>query len=530
MPPQLMAMTTAGIGEGMASKFYLHITTPAAGPTAKASTDTDNFTTIPTDKNTCLKMTLVAGASQQSVDAVYNTGANSKSMMRMWASEELSAQVLTGSQAGWILALAGYESSAQMNLYPRMFAYIWRSGSGNVKTIIAPTSGGTEISNASETGYLITATGAATDFNILLGDRLVVEWWWDIQNTKSSNYTATGYFDGTTDPVEATAVTSAASYFLSPQTLNFPAAATDWTKNLADTATLGDSPTSLKEFYRTPSDGVSLADSPSKAATLAKADGASLADVISKAPGLIKADSASLADAAAKAIAITKADIGTLADVISKAVGMYSFADGITATDFFDALIILVLQLNDGVTLADSITGKAMGLGKADSITPADDISTQNEFYRTPSDGITLGDGIIKEIGKIAADSASLVDALSKVVELKPADVATLVDAIVKTQAKILADSASLADDIDAQLSGGAGTDWTKNLADTATLTDLISASLRDTIAQVIKLSTKFNKQISLGPVEFTQTIEESTKFNKQIDLESGNLETEAYE
>jgi hypothetical protein len=105
-----------------------------------------------------------------------------------------------------------------MNLYMRTFVYVWRSGSGNVKIILVPTSCTVE-HGTSEKGCVITATGAATDFAVLDGDRIVAEIWFDIRDTTTS-YTATLYWDGTTDPVDGTTTSNAASYFYCPQTLN----------------------------------------------------------------------------------------------------------------------------------------------------------------------------------------------------------------------------------------------------------------------------------------------------------------------
>jgi len=209
----------------MATKWYLRSSAAAAGPTGELSTDTDSFSTVPTSKNTPLDMTVAKGAAQTSVAGVYNSGATPLySMMRMFVSPALAAQTLTGGAANYTFAMAGTESNTNMNLYPRYFMYVWRSGSGNVKTIVAPVSEATELPVA-ETGRVQTATGAAGDFSIELNDRIVLEWWWDIQNTKTTNYTATGYFEGTTDPVDATETSDAASYVSIPQTLTYPAGA-----------------------------------------------------------------------------------------------------------------------------------------------------------------------------------------------------------------------------------------------------------------------------------------------------------------
>lgn len=204
----------------MATTWYFRDINATTGPTATASTDTDSFSSTPADKNTPKDMSPISGAAQTSVAGVYNTASTPLyTMVRIFVGPALQAQTLTGAQANYQVGLAIQESAAQMNLYDRCFVYVWRSGSGNVKTIIVPTSGATEHGTA-ETGTVITATGAAGNFSILAGDRIVVEAWWDIRNTKATNYTATYYYDGTTDVVDGTATSDARGFFTCPQTLN----------------------------------------------------------------------------------------------------------------------------------------------------------------------------------------------------------------------------------------------------------------------------------------------------------------------
>src|SRR3989304_392951 len=156
----------------MATKWYFRNTNAAAGPTAKGSTDT------------------------------YTIGVGQR------------------------------ESNANMNLYFRYFVYVWRSGSGNVKTIPVPTSDPTEEGTA-ETGCVHNYTGATGNFSILENDRIVCEVWADIRNTKNVSYTATLYYDGTTDVLESTTTSDAASYMSFTQTLTGISTTTTIQKDLA---------------------------------------------------------------------------------------------------------------------------------------------------------------------------------------------------------------------------------------------------------------------------------------------------------
>src|SRR3990172_4188738 len=202
----------------MATKWYFRDTNAAAGPTAKASTDTDSFTSVPADKNTAKDMTVAKGTAQTSVAGAYTTTATPRyTMIRMFVSPPLAAQTLNASDT-YTIGVGQRESNAQMNLYFRFFVYVWRSGSGNVKTILVPTSDTTE-EGTTETGCVHNYTGATGNFSILENDRIVCEVWADIRNTKNVSYTATLYYDGTTDVLEATATSDAASYMSFTQTL-----------------------------------------------------------------------------------------------------------------------------------------------------------------------------------------------------------------------------------------------------------------------------------------------------------------------
>lgn len=207
----------------MATTWYFHEAAPGAGPTTKASTDTDSFSSSPSDKDTMRSMDANVGSSQTTGATVASSGSSPLySYDRIFVGPAMSAQTLTGGQSNYSVSIAINESSSKMNVYNRIFVYIWRSGSGNVKTIISPTSCSTE-HGAGEYECVITATGASGDFSILENDRIVVETWFDIRNTRKSSYTATHYYDGTdTSFTDGSTTSDAGSNFYCPQTLLLP--------------------------------------------------------------------------------------------------------------------------------------------------------------------------------------------------------------------------------------------------------------------------------------------------------------------
>lgn len=266
----------------MVSKWYFRDTNAATGPTAKASTDTDSFPLVPADKNTPKDMTAAKGAAQVTVSGSYSTASTPLyAMWRLMVGPALAAQTLTGGQANFIIGVAMRESNAAMNLYFRAFVYVWRSGSGNVKTIIVPTSS-TNGDDTAETGLVITATGAAGNYAIQLNDRIVAELWFDIRNTKATAYTATGYYDGTTDVVDNTATADAAGYFQSPQTLNLPGATIN--QSVSDGLTHGEALTRSMGVRRVLNESLSVADPlfSQKLSVVSRfvTDGATLADTL----------------------------------------------------------------------------------------------------------------------------------------------------------------------------------------------------------------------------------------------------------
>jgi hypothetical protein len=211
----------------MPTTWYFRNTNAPAGPTGELSTDTDSFPAVPADKNTPKDMIATKGTGQVEVLGAY-IAASKYTMARLFVGPALAAQTLTGGQAGYKVGTGSKESATSANKYQRTFVYVWRSGSGNVKTIIVPTSCGTE-HTTTEKGCVITVAGAAGDFSVLENDRIVVEIWFDIRDSTTS-YTSYLYYDGTTDAVEATTDTNVAGFFYCPQTLNLPVTA----KNFSD--------------------------------------------------------------------------------------------------------------------------------------------------------------------------------------------------------------------------------------------------------------------------------------------------------
>ena len=220
----------------MTTKYYFHTTAPVGYyVTGARSTDTDSFPTEPASKYTPLCMNTWGGGTQASGAGGYSSASSPLySLGRIFVGPFLSGnQTITGGAAGYQVGVAIGESSAQMNLYHRTFAYVYRSGTGNAKTLIGPVSDATE-HGTGEVGCVIYATGAATNFTTSGNDRIIVEEWFDIRNTKATTYQATFFYNGTVDVIEATATTNAGSFIVLPTTF----ADTNTSQTLSQNATL----------------------------------------------------------------------------------------------------------------------------------------------------------------------------------------------------------------------------------------------------------------------------------------------------
>lgn len=162
-----------------------------------------------------------------------------------------------------------------------------------------------------------------------------------------------------------------------------------------------------------------------------------------------EADTASLTDAVAKTVGLTLADTASLADAVDNGHGLTQTVDDtVSLTDATAADI--------GVTVADapSLTDSVV---KAPAVNVADDLDVSDTGGGSgKSASVTLDDSIdvsdAVDTGgstahtKTLADTASLVDATGKGVQLAHADTASLTDSTVKAVGVVLSDAGSLAD------------------------------------------------------------------------------------
>jgi hypothetical protein len=144
------------------------------------------------------------------------------------------------------------------------------------------------------------------------------------------------------------------------------------------------------------------------------------------------------------------ADGLSLSDAIVKNIGKIN-ADAVTIADVFSRVATFQRSFSDSLTITDVIA-KLYEKNTTDSITLADTLSKVMAYHRGFADGVSLADGMnIAMLGKhflSFAEALSLVDSISKEIELSKADVAALTDTFssATTFNRSLADGLTLTD------------------------------------------------------------------------------------
>ena len=200
----------------MTQKFYLrNVTaspTPTTGKKSTALTSTQAENATGTDETRSLLST--RGTTQASI--LRNTDASNTAELGYHARfTSVPLQAGTYGSGTWTIGLAASESNAASNAFLALSVYFWRPSNNTVVGFVydSSTALGSEFAT-SETG--IVATFAGTGRTIQKGDVLVVEIWRTQTQQQATARTNTIYFDGTTDPTNNVAATSASSYISAP--------------------------------------------------------------------------------------------------------------------------------------------------------------------------------------------------------------------------------------------------------------------------------------------------------------------------
>jgi hypothetical protein len=206
------------------TKLYLRDTAAPSGmPSDEQSSVLPNGT-LRTGPNwsTQRGMSTTAGAAQTADTFTHDAdGVHYDCKFRIFGWALPTTQAITAQS--WTIALAGVLSNANANSCFEVSLYVYRSGTGVVGSIIDAHQGVNfsalyTILPTAEGGRVEAIAGSGVS-GVASGDVLVLEVWHHILQGMASAYTSTFDFNGTTDPVHNTAVSSAASYIETPQNL-----------------------------------------------------------------------------------------------------------------------------------------------------------------------------------------------------------------------------------------------------------------------------------------------------------------------
>ncbi len=237
----------------MATKLYLTslVDKIVGGPSSTVSGLTDVLSGCPSDKWTLKNMSDTTEGSETNsycstaLEKVSSPG--QYGLYGVFISDALAAQTISGGQTVTFMIGAKDEVTSDVGVW-YIYFYVWRSGSGNVKTFCNRSGTmGTELSTSKEFSS-DSFSAMPGNLTALDNDRLVLEIWFNrLPFTPSSDDSNPRlYYGGTEEGANGTAVGAggAASYIQYDQTLSFLAESTTASESytfdsgISDTVTL----------------------------------------------------------------------------------------------------------------------------------------------------------------------------------------------------------------------------------------------------------------------------------------------------
>jgi len=194
------------------------------------------------------------------------------------------------------------------------------------------------------------------------------------------------------------------------------------------------------KYADTLQDSLTVADSRSKQANIAKSDSLYLADVFSKQVSITKNDSLNLADTISKQANVFKNDALSLADSVTRQANIVK-GDNVQLTDTFGKQVDIVK--NDQLYLADTVSKQA-------NITKSDSLHIEEVFGKQASivknDQLYLVDAFGKQVDIVKSDILYLSDAFSKEINIFNSDIINLAETFIKQLNIVNSDSLTITD------------------------------------------------------------------------------------
>ncbi|MCK5017981.1 MAG: hypothetical protein KAS32_13075, partial [Candidatus Peribacteraceae bacterium] len=205
------------------------------------------------------------------------------------------------------------------------------------------------------------------------------------------------------------------------------------TLGLSDAITFAESLAHDEEYYRELADSQGIAESLALTVGKPLSDSLAINESISMKPGLGLADSQTFSEQITKiAVGLGLSDLLpisyslanshslVLSDTLSVAESLAitntferEFSDSILITEEVDPVIIIKLNLDDSISIAESLVVRA-GKGLTESLVIAESPATTSEFYLELSDSITFADSEIEITEKVLVDSQGFAESIEK--------------------------------------------------------------------------------------------------------------------
>ena len=241
------------------------------------------------------------------------------------------------------------------------------------------------------------------------------------------------------------------------------------------------------KYADTLQDSLTVADSRSNQANIAKSDSLYLADVFSKQVSITKNDSLNLADTISKQANVFKNDALSLADSVTRQANIVK-GDNVQLTDTFGKQVDIVK--NDQLYLADTVSKQA-------NITKSDSLHIEEVFGKQASivknDQLYLVDAFGKQISITKDDTLNLSDAFSKEINIFNSDIINLAETFIKQLNIVNSDSLTITDifikHLDVNFSDNIS--FTEGLSTQGVYFDLLSdyINLSDTTQKTVHIS-----------------------------------------
>lgn len=202
----------------MTQKFYLRDLPAVYAPTTGEKSTVEPVAVLQAENATGTDETRSLRENKGFVQAQITRNTDASSAARngyhaRFTSERLKAGTYGSGTITYAMAIV--ESNGASNFFQAASIYFWRPSNNTVVGFVydSDTTIGTEAAT-SETGEVNDITGS--NVTILDGDVLVLEFWRKQSQNNAAGRTNTIWFDGSTEPIDGTAISNAAAYINMP--------------------------------------------------------------------------------------------------------------------------------------------------------------------------------------------------------------------------------------------------------------------------------------------------------------------------